>query len=350
MGDEQQPGWAEGQAVMPPAGATPAAEATPSGRPPIELGSTKALTRECISAAARGTVLSIRGLVLGGVAIALGYLVVASAESFSWWFFAAAALALYLIEVGFIVWRLGRETRRILPPGSTARSWYTAPGVLALESGRGRTDFHGGSVESYQRRGTVTFLRLGRTRHRGFVPSALLTDEDLAFLLSPPTPGAARSGTTPGDDLPLELAVTAATRRDVQRAVVGRLWRQPSTYYFLGLAVLLLGFAVTDADAASGTIGVLCLGLVALRTVATVRLVGRMYRPGRLVRADITESGLRLRTDDDFEDTWPFASVRRCVLGRRVVRLDFGRSRPSLFLPRALFPAPELARLQQLVA
>jgi len=72
-----------------------------------------------------------------------------------------------------------------------------------------------------------------------------------------------------------------------------------------------------------------------------------MYRPGLVVRAGFTDAGLRLRTGDDFEDTWPLASVRRCATGRHVIRLDFQHGRPSLFLPRALFPLAELARLQR---
>lgn len=308
-----------------------------------------------------------RGASLAVVALGMGFLVVATGGAPAWWEVATAAVALYLLEVALIGWRLLRESRRMLPTGGVARSWYATPDVLVLESGRGRTDFRGGSVRSYQRRGAVTFLRLGRTRTRGFVPSALLTGDDLAFMLSPapvarasaagsaaPPSGASATPATSATDaagaaasvaeLPFRLPVTTAVTREVQQAVIGRLWRRPSTYYFLGLAALLLGFAFVDDDGVSGAIGLVCLLLVVLRTVGSARLVSRMYRPGSVVRAGFSDSGLRLSTQDDFEDTWPLATIRRSVLGQRVVRLDFERGRASLFLPRALFPEADLER------
>ncbi|GAB3435798.1 hypothetical protein GCM10027517_05330 [Phycicoccus ginsengisoli] len=331
------------------AGAVPAAIAPPR-RPPIVLEGDQALVRVTVRAALRLSLLSRQGLALAVLAVVFGYAVIAATGTSTWWRVGVAAVGLYLLEVLVVARDLWRSMRRLLLTGHAVRSWYAAPDVLALETGTGRTDLRPGSLLSARRRGSVTSVRLRRNRRLGFLPSGLLTDDDLAFLLAPAvpvTPAAAASATA---DLPLLLVVTDRTRRDLRRAVVTWTARRPQMAFLLGCAGLLLAIGSASHVWAQTLVALVLLSFWGLRVVGSARLFARSYLPGSLVRAGLVGDRLRLQTGDDLVDDLSLRSVRRCHVGRRHVRLDLGGGRPSLFVPRDLFPPTELAELQRRVA
>jgi hypothetical protein len=343
VGDDQptgrvDPAWA---------GAVPAAT-RPLPRQPIVLECDQAFVNAAIRAALRLSLLSRQGAALAVLAVVFGYGVVAATDTTTWWRVVVAAAGLYLLEVLVVARGMGRSMRRTLLTGHAVRSWYAAPDVLALETGTGRTDLRPGSLLSARRRGPVTSVRLRRNRRLGFLPSGLLTDDDLAFLLSPPGPvtPAAAAATT---DLPLLLVVTDRTRRDLRRAVVAWTARRPQMAFLLGCAALLLAIGSVAHEGAQTLVAVALLSFWVLHVVGSARLFARSYLPGSMIRAGLVGDRLRLQTGDDLVDELPLRSVRRCHVGRRHVRLDLGRGRPSLFVPRDLFPAAELADLQRLV-
>ena len=337
-----------GSVVSAWAGALPTAGVAPA-RPPIVLACDDALVRTSTRAAVRASLLGLRGAILVVLAAGFGYLVVAGDGAAPWWQVALAATGLYLLQALTVVRGLGRAMRRMLPPGGSVRSWYAAPDLLAVETGGGRTDLRPGSLQSAGRRGAVTSVRLRRNRRRGFLPSALLTDEDLAFLLAPAATGAPPPSSAV-TEMPLILVVTAGIRRDLRRAVVAWTVRRPQMVLLLGCSALLVAVAAWAHLWVDAVTAVVLLTFWGLRVVRSARIFGRAYLPGSVVRAGLTADGLRLQTGDDLVDTYPLGAARGCHVGRRHVRVDLGRGRPHLFLPRALFPPTELADLQRRVA
>lgn len=329
------------------AGALPAAGAVPV-RPPIVLTSDDTLVRAVTRAVLRATLPGRQGLVLGAAAVVFGYAVATVYGAPSWWQVGVAALGMFLLEVLLAARSVARAIRRLLPAGRTVRSWYAAPDVLSLETGTGRTDLRPGSLRSARRRGPVTCLRLRRNRGPVFLPSGLLTDDDLALLTGPLRPGtpAAEVAT----DLPLLLVVTERTRRDLRRAVVGWMVRRRQMVALLVCATFLLAVTYRTGQWAEVLIAAVLLALWGAQVLAALRLFSRSYLPGGLVRAGLAGDRLRLQTGDDLVDEVQLGSVRQCHVGRHHVRLDLGRERPHLFLPRDLFPAAQLAELQRRVA
>lgn len=343
MGNEQTnasvgTGWPGGPA---PAPAVP--------RQPIDLPGDTTLVRTLTRSALWWWVTSRRGVLLAVVALGLGYLVTFPVDAGSWWRTALAAAGLYLVQVLVVARALARTARLLVPVGAGARSWYDGQDVLVLQSGTGRTDFRRGSLQEARRHGAVTTIRLRRTRRVGFVPSRLLTDEDLAFLVGSDRAPVEASQPSAAD-LPLLLVATDRTVRDLRRAVVVWTLRRPQSVLLLAYAVALLACARWLGDSTLLVLAALLAGLWGVRVVASHRVVGRGYRPGTLVRAALTPDALRLRSGDDLDDTYPLAGIRRCHVGRHHVRLDLGRGRPHLFLPRDLLPPTELAALQRRVS
>ena len=356
MGDDEQAGPVE------PLWAGAAAVAAAPTRAPVVLECDDALVRSTTRAVLRTSLLGWRGLVLALLAVGLAYLVVTGGSGPAGWTVAVGALGLYLLQVTMVALGASRAMRRMFPVGGRVMSWYAAPGLLAVQTGTGRTDLRAASLRQARRRGAVTSVWLRRSRRQGFLPSALLTDEDLAFLVgydraAAAGPGGARptpprSNGAPGTtgDLPLLLVVTSQTRRDLRRAVVAWTARRPQMVLLLGCAAALVAIAAWSDQPANGPLAVFLLGVWVVRVVRTVRVVGRAYQPGALIRAGLTAEGLRLQTGDDLVDTYPLHNARRCHVGRRHVRIDLGRGRPSLFVARDLFPPTELSDLQRRVA
>jgi hypothetical protein len=348
VGDEQLSGPADRNWVDPGrAGAAPPATTLPP-RPPIVLHCDGGLVRAATRATLRGSLLGWQGLLLALLALVSGYAVVAGSGSTTWWRLGLAALGMYLLVVLVVARGAGRGMRRMLPVGRTVRSWYATPDALTVETGTGRTDLRPGSLQSARRCGPVTKVRLGRNRRQGFLPSALLTDEDLAFLVGAGRVGpAARVPPTTG--LPLLLVATDRTRRTLRRAVLTWTLRRPQMVILVGCAVLLAAIGAWSHEWAQVVVAAVLLSYGALQVVGSVRLLSRSYQPGALVRAGLVEDRLRLQTGEDLVDELPLQSVRKCHVGRHHVRLDLGRGRPHLFLPRGLFPPTELADLQRRV-
>ncbi|MDU0312425.1 hypothetical protein RKE38_01910 [Phycicoccus sp. M110.8] len=349
MGDEQlsepaDPAWADpGRAGA----AAPATTLPP--RPPIVMHCDAGVVRAATLATLRGSLLGWQGLLLALLALVSGYAVVAGSGSSTWWQLGLAALGMYLLVVLVTARGAGRSMRRMLPVGGTVRSWYATPDAVALETGTGRTDLRPGSLLSARRCGPVTKVRLGRTRRQGFLPSALLTDEDLAFLVGTGRPAPA-APVPPVAELPLLLVATDRTRRTLRRAVLTWTLRRPQMVLLVGCAVLLAAIGAWSHGSAQVVVAAVLLSYGALQVVGSVRLLSRSYQPGALVRAGLIGDRLRLQTGDDLADELPLQSVRQCHVGRHHVRLDLGRGRPHLFLPRDLFPPSELADLQRRVA
>lgn len=347
VGDEQQSGPAD-RPWVDPGRAGAAAPATTTPRPPIVLHCDVALVRAATLATVRGSLLGWQGLLLVLVAVASGYAVVAGSGSTTWWQLGLAALGMYLLVVLVVARGAGRSMRRMLPVGRTVRSWYAAPDAVAVETGTGRTDLRPGSLQSARRCGPVTKVRLGRNRRQGFLPSALLTDEDLAFLIGTGRPDPAAPA-PPTAELPLLLVATDRTRRTLRRAVLTWTLRRPQMVLLVGCAALLAAIGAWSHEGAQVVVAAVLLSYGALNVVGSVRLLSRSYQQGALVRAGLVEDRLRLQTGEDLVDELPLQSVRRCHVGRHHVRLDLGRGRPHLFLPRDLFPPSELADLQRRV-
>ncbi|MFC8503603.1 hypothetical protein ACFUC1_14665 [Pedococcus sp. NPDC057267] len=356
MGDDEQAGPVE--PLWPAAAAVVAAPP----RAPLVLECDDALVRSTARAVLRALLIGWRGLALALLSVGLAYLVATGGSGPAGWPVALGALGLYLLQVTMVALGASRAMRRMLPAGGRVVSWYAAPGVLAIQTGSGRTDLRAGSLRQARRRGAVTSVWLRRSRRRGSLPSALLTDEDLAFLVGSDNaavdgpgggrPSAAPSAGAPGpaEDMPLLLVVTSQTRRDLRRAAVAWTVRRPQMVLLLGSAAGLVAIATLSGQPANGPLAVVLVCLWSVRVVRTARAVGRAYEPGALVRAGLTADGLRLQTGDDLVDTYPLHTARRCHVGRRHVRIDLGRGRPSLFVARDLFPPTELAALQRRVA
>lgn len=342
VGDERQtePVAADWAGVLPTTAALPRAS--------IEVSCDEALVRRATRSAVVLTVVGPRSLWAVVVAVVASACVLAQFDAIPWWVFGVVTAGYYALQVVATSARLTRAFRQMLPLGTTVRSWYAAPEVLVMETGNGRTEFRAGSLASARRRGSVLQLRLRRNRRRGFVLGAMLTDADLGFLLTPAPPGHHPLPAMNGADLPIVVVVTAPVRQAIRRAVLVFLWRRPSVVVLLALSALLLAAAVL-LDPAYAAAPAFILGMLGLSTVVTLRGIQRTYPPGLVIQAAITDGGLRLRTGDDLEDTFVLRSARRCVVGRRVVRIDRQQGQPSIFLPRDLFPPAELARLQRAI-
>jgi hypothetical protein len=261
--------------------------------------------------------------------------------------------------------RARHSFRKLAPCGQLLVSRYDDRGRLALTTAIGTSVLSPGSVDRVERRDGLVHLRTVPQRRWVLLPGQLLTEQDAAHLLdrrrvalpsalpaaaAPAGPGgllAPGDRATPTDGLDLIHVVDARARRDVQVAVAAHRLRSRNGKLLLASVVLVTGCATLVRDwVGLSMVGVAVL-LAAVDVARPVLAVGRSRPVGQLLHAAVTPTHLVV-DDGDSESRLPWESIRACTTTRGAVVLVL-RQGVIVPLPRALFPARDLARLQQLV-
>jgi YD repeat-containing protein len=311
-------------------------------RAPIELRCDRAVTSALTRAAVGRTLLGWTGFGLAMGAALSGATVGLLFRSLA--LGAVVATVVTAFQVGLVVRHARRGTRLTAAPGQVLTTAYDGEGRLVLTTALGTVVLDAGSVDRVRRgRATVAF-RYRQSRCWGLLATQLLTADDAAFLLGDPAHSRHRPLTA--QRLPLMHVVTPQSQRGVQAAASSLAWR--STDGVMSTIGLLLFLAW--AAFAPGLLSLVLAGAMALALltflVGPALTVRRLLPVGDLVMADVTERGLAVhqRLERAFLP-WPtFRSVR---VTRHAVVLRAGTG--LVALPRDLFPAGDLGRLQDQV-
>lgn len=258
-----------------------------------------------------------------------------------------------------------RAFRRMAPSGQALATRYV-DGTLCFTTAIGSTALAPGSVDRFERVGDCTHIRMLPGRRWALVPTQLLTDDDVEFLLGnrrvraaagdagkAGDGGAARpadftapgSSSRAGQALPLLHVVSPESSRALQSAVASHAWRSRGGLFLTACLVPALASAALVHDPVTLSLLAVVVAIVTLAVAGPALAVRRQRPVGHLIRAAVTPSHLVVQEGDN-RSTLPWSSVRSCATTRRAVILTL-TSGVVLPLPRPLFPDTELARLQQ---
>ena len=334
------------------------ARVTSPARAPIELLCDERTAPRLARVAVRRSLFRGTGLFLlcmGAALAAIGSFIFTPAVGIP------VALVVLAVQVLAVQRSAVRSFRRMAPPGHVLATRY-ADGTLCVTTAIGSTALAAGSVDRVEHLGDCTHFRMLPGRRWALLPTQLLTDDDVTFLLGTrlvtaaagkgdagaagPADFTAPGPSAPADEaLPLLHVVGPESRRALQFAVAGHAWRSRGGRFLTACLVPALASAVLVHDAVTFVLLAVMAAIFAL-AVAGPALAVRRQRPlGHLIRAAVTPSHLVVQEQDN-RSTLPWSSVTACATTRRAVILTL-TSGVVLPLPRILFPDTELARLQQ---
>lgn len=271
-----------------------------------------------------------------------------------WHHLIGAVLVTGALLLGRVAWwwiRLTRNLSRRLPTGQVIHVGHTPAGDLVIRD----TDevwLPRGSATSVQRIGSVTMVH-GRAVG-AIVPTALLTDDDAAFLEGHGAAPPEQPATDEPLDLPLSVALTERMQDDLVEARRRSYLRSGELGIVVALPILLFATTVFLARPVTTlAVTAACCVPVAFALNAMQRsgaALRRAYPVGHALRARADEDGLVLTmVHGALRVHWSEYEAHR--LRARTVELRTRKGRPlgNLTLPLELFSPAALQLLRTAV-
>lgn len=311
----------------------------PPRRPPIEVRCDRAVASTLTRAAVGRALFGRTGLgLLAGAVVGAGVAGLLFRSLLLW---AVVAVVVAAFEVGLVVRHARRSIRLMAAPGQVLTTSYDGEGRLVLTTALGTAVLDRGAADRVRRGRTTVAFRYRRSRAWALLPAELVTADDAALLLGdqdvPPPRGPM------AHRLPLMHVVTPQSQRAVQTAVTGLAWRSADgVMTTIGLLLFLAWAAFAPGLVSLAVAGAMSLAFLAF-LAGPALTVRRVLPVGQLVMADVTERGLTVHQDREHAFL-PWPSFRSVRVTRHAVVLVAGVG--SLALPRDLFPAGDLGRLQ----
>ena len=265
----------------------PATEFVDTPRPARTVACDGSLVRPMAAQAWRATFPTVNVVARYAVTTLLGVIVWLSTHSVP----LALVVAVVVPTLALVVTRvrIERNIRQVAGSGTNLTSGFDGLGRFVVERAGGAVEFTRGDASGVERVGEVAVVT-SRARRPVFVtPSALLTDDDVAFLTSGP------GGLDPVEEFRLQhpgvrhpVLVTAAVQRAVHRMSVRALLRHPLTVVVAvsaALTVVVVALYPTPVSA-------LVLALTLAFVVVYVAGAARLYPVGDVVGAALDGDAL----------------------------------------------------------